>query len=899
MRKERRKGLAHSLFAEAIFCACALFLILFAALDLNETVYAAGDGSSHATALTTKTKTLTGGDYYLSGDITATSKITVNGSVNLCLNGYTLTLSGTFINVTGTLNVYDCGEGGRVARTDSAEGNMIYCVMVSGTLNLYGGEIYSSAVGTTYSVNNYGTVKVFGGKITACGNNSYGVYNYGNLYLAGGILSGESAAIYAANKNIYGCADGTYFSGSAISVLYDTPSDLLAADAISEVDEAAKDDFVLLSDEYCFSYDADEKCLKVVVYTPPHEHSYQLTSQTPSTCVEQGSNIYTCACGDVITEELPLAAHAVSRIFTSLDESKSYFAFDTVRAEEINILCECDVCGNLQVENVAVSYLNSDSLRYGDEYVVVSFQAGGNSYRTSCIVTVNKKPVSAPAKDDGVFTYDGTEKQYKIAESGYYTATNTTRTSAGSQTVTVSLNDKQNYCWQDAESTDAESTDEESNDLQYLFTVEKAIVETPVLDGKSYTGARLRATVPGSSLYKVTENDGGINAGKYKVVLTLKDSDNYKWHFCDGESTEVYFFITIADNAVFDAQIADYVCGEEASTPTASALFGQVEFSYGANLDDEFTSDAPTTAGVYYLKAYVAGTENYSYAAEYVKFKVTGADGDDDDELYDDDLTETPSAPDEDKTFESDGGASVDNGTADETAGGATNESKDVNSDSTEQKENSGKNTTTESATTESTTTESGVGTSATTEISNGTNSSAETADSTSASGEVSSGTSANNEISVGTSDKVSDGTNNEIYDGTDDKISDGTDDKISDDNSNKEIADGTNKEIADGTNNNEILDGSSNNEIADGAGEEISNGTDEEIADGAGDEIADGTGEELADGAGDGYIIITDSESTSSSTLYIWLLCGAALPALAVAIFIIIGKIKAKKKGK
>ena len=59
-----------------------------------------------------------GGNYYLSGDITISEKISItSGTVNLCLNGKTISNSSSnndtlFYVENATLNIYDCAGGG-------------------------------------------------------------------------------------------------------------------------------------------------------------------------------------------------------------------------------------------------------------------------------------------------------------------------------------------------------------------------------------------------------------------------------------------------------------------------------------------------------------------------------------------------------------------------------------------------------------------------------------------------------------------------------------------------------------------------------------------------------------------------------------------------------------------
>ena len=101
--------------------------------------------SDHGTAITGAV-TLGDGNYYLDGDVTG--NIIVNGTVNLCLNGHTLSASsGSVITVeSGTLNLYDCSgtNAGKITGGDGENGGGI---LVSGNvLNMYGGTITGNSV---------------------------------------------------------------------------------------------------------------------------------------------------------------------------------------------------------------------------------------------------------------------------------------------------------------------------------------------------------------------------------------------------------------------------------------------------------------------------------------------------------------------------------------------------------------------------------------------------------------------------------------------------------------------------------------------------------------------------------------------------------------------------------
>lgn len=134
--------------------------------------------------------------------------------------------------------------------------------------------------------------------------------------------------------------------------------------------------------------------------------------------------------------------------------------------------------------------------------------------------------------------------------------------------------------------------------MVYLDDVKE--IGTAVLAGQDYT---------------VTTNEGGIDAGSYDVILTLKDPDHYHWSD-DNRGRDVTktlkFNITQAENEwTSDLAIESWKYGEEAKAPTISAKFGEAVYTYSASEDGDYTADVPENAGTYYVKAEVAETNNY------------------------------------------------------------------------------------------------------------------------------------------------------------------------------------------------------------------------------------------------------------------------------------------------
>lgn len=159
----------------------------------------------------------------------------------------------------------------------------------------------------------------------------------------------------------------------------------------------------------------------------------------------------------------------------------------------------------------------------------------------------------------------------------------------------------------------------------------KTIVDVPTIASKAYTGDVLKADVAASELYKVVTNEGGTDVGTYDVVLELNDPENYYWR---GDkkgkavSKTITFNVTKAENAWVsdDWTIDSWNYGEDAKAPTAVAKFGDVTYTYSTSEDGEYTVTIPKDAGTYFLKAEVAGTDNYEGIEPVVKsFKIEKA----------------------------------------------------------------------------------------------------------------------------------------------------------------------------------------------------------------------------------------------------------------------------------
>ena len=198
-----------------------------AAPMLPVTVLAAGEHDSHSNnwmEFTAGTTTLSGGSYYLSGDVeyTGTESITVSGEVILCLNDHKLDLKGRRISVGSgaSFTLCDCSTGGVLTGgSDSARNGGGVYVDEGGTFTMAGGSINNNKAtsgGGGGVMVNLGTFTLSGGSITgnATNDETYGsgggVCLYGTFY-----LSGDSII---QNNTKAGSTDNLYLGWQTINI---------------------------------------------------------------------------------------------------------------------------------------------------------------------------------------------------------------------------------------------------------------------------------------------------------------------------------------------------------------------------------------------------------------------------------------------------------------------------------------------------------------------------------------------------------------------------------------------------------------------------------------------------------------------------------------------------------
>ena len=168
--------------------------------------------------------------------------------------------------------------------------------------------------------------------------------------------------------------------------------------------------------------------------------------------------------------------------------------------------------------------------------------------------------------------------------------------------------------------------------------IARAYVQLPDIDSKPYNGSAQTADIADNALYTFEQGDDWIDAGSYEVVFTLEDSGNYRWESASGDTATAIFEITRAETSVTAPVVPSpgqqYTYGDTISPNGSTVLsdgqtvtFAQPYYVYSADPNSGYTAAVPTEVGVYYVRAAVAATDNYSGATSaYVMFEIVRAE---------------------------------------------------------------------------------------------------------------------------------------------------------------------------------------------------------------------------------------------------------------------------------
>lgn len=229
---------------------------------------------------------------------------------------------------------------------------------------------------------------------------------------------------------------------------------------------------------------------------------------------------------------------------------------------------------------------------------------GGSTEVKTYTAVINPKYVAKPEVEDATYTYSGETYSFGfIPSAGYSFVGDTAAKEPGTYDVKVKLN--KNYIW----------NDDKTDDMEYTFVINKNDVAIPVANTSKfvYNGNEQTYTVviPEDSLFEVSNNIQ-INAGKYPVKISLKDSAHYQW--IDSTTADKSF-----DFVISKAKVA------LPTTPLSNFIYDKTEKEFKVDLNPLYevadSNAVATKAGRYERTASLVDTANYTWADETVEVK--------------------------------------------------------------------------------------------------------------------------------------------------------------------------------------------------------------------------------------------------------------------------------------
>ena len=281
-----------------------------------------------------------------------------------------------------------------------------------------------------------------------------------------------------------------------------------------------------------------------------------------------GSLSFIFKVGDNVVQELINAG--VYTVYVSTEEGSKYNAMGRTEVGTFTIS---------QADN-SISNLTIDGWTYGDK--------------------TNAPSASA--------TFGTVAYTYSNAENGTFTSD--VPTDAGTWYVKATVAETTNYKGAEA--------------VTSFIIAPKAVTVTADNASKVYNAAdpTLSATVTGllgsDTITYTLSRAAGDNVGTYTITPAGDATQgNYNVSYVTGT-----FTISQADNSISNLTMENWTYGENAKAPSATAAFGTVAYTYSNAENGTFTSDVPTDAGTWYVKATVAETTNYKGASEVTSFVI-------------------------------------------------------------------------------------------------------------------------------------------------------------------------------------------------------------------------------------------------------------------------------------
>lgn len=221
---------------------------------------------------------------------------------------------------------------------------------------------------------------------------------------------------------------------------------------------------------------------------------------------------------------------------------------------------------------------------------------------------------------ESTFEYNGNVQSITIdngTSDGFTSSGTTSETNAGNYSIVYSLKDKTNTSWPDGTNTD----------ITLNWSITKVKLPKPIINGSTefvYDGDYHGLSFNNLDISTETvTNNSHIDVDSYSSTILINDINNYEWE--DGTYTALVFTWSITKaNINPTVSINDYYENSLPSTPLVTGNLGNgtVTYEYTPRGETSYSSTAPTTKGLYTLKATISSTINYNGGVATTNFEV-------------------------------------------------------------------------------------------------------------------------------------------------------------------------------------------------------------------------------------------------------------------------------------
>lgn len=406
---------------------------------------------------------------------------------------------------------------------------------------------------------------------------------------ATGLVSGDQCAVTVENGNQTNAGTYTAEAKSLSNGNYKLPADVEQSYTIAPLP-------VELSwSESSFTYDGDEKTVTATIDNLVNNDDCALTYRDNKK-TEHGSytaevtaldnNNYTLTNGTGLTHSWSIGKAVIS--FSVSGNSHTYDG-----KPKTATVTQDDGQTQIPAGGYEVKYGGEASQPAAGTYnITVTITnanfcfAGGETEMVVGQLTIGEQAVDIPTADDTEFVYNGAEQTYAIAENVLYTVSGNVQKDAGTYTVTVSLNDNDNYVW----------SDDTTDDRTYTFIISPKTVTATWVGLEQVYGSVEPVYVILSGL---AEGDEGLEAvisgvsteaGEHPLNASLKNYD-----IINGTATlriqQKPVTITVTHNAV--------TVGSEPAISAPGLAESDYEVIYKDKNGNEVTPSEPGTYEVW------------------------------------------------------------------------------------------------------------------------------------------------------------------------------------------------------------------------------------------------------------------------------------------------------------